>query len=313
MAGDLDRAAEALYYIPADTTRDEWVRTLMAAHAADLPQEVAEAWSAQAPTFNARAFRDTWRSIKPGRGIGPGTLFKKATEHGFRLARLPQEQGTRSAPSARPLAPVAPHAEALPFPDPCGAIWGGTADLRGSVAESYLQARESIVPPADGDLRAHPALRHRTGYTGPGMVGLITDAVTGERMGLHRTWTNADGSKPVTPAKMALGLKQGGVIRLWPDEAVTTGLGIAEGIESALSLAHAFRPVWSCIDAGNLAAFPVLPGIECLTIAADNDPAGIRAANACAERWHQAGREVRLVMPPAEGADLNDLAREVHA
>jgi putative DNA primase/helicase len=91
---------------------------------------------------------------------------------------------------------------------------------------------------------------------------------------------------------------------------VTLGLGIAEGIETALSLAHAYAPGWATLDAGNLAAFPVLSGIECLTIAVDNDPAGIRAADECAERWHAAGREVRLVMAPQAGADLNDLAQE---
>ena len=62
--------------------------------------------------------------------------------------------------------------------------------------------------------------------------------------------------------------------------------GVAEGIESALSLAWAFVPVWACIDAGNLAALPVLDGIEALTIAADNDPAGQAAAQTCATRPH---------------------------
>src|SRR5690606_13343210 len=117
--------------------------------------------------------------------------------------------------------------------------------------------------------------------------------------------------------------KRGGVIRLWPDESVTTGLGIAEGIETALSAAHAFQPVWSVLDAGNLCIFPVLDGIESLTISADNDAAGLKAARACGQRravgfpieetnsgaavrvgFPTKAREVRLVVP-LQG-DVND-------
>jgi hypothetical protein len=97
-------------------------------------------------------------------------------------------------------------------------------------------------------------------------------------------------------------------VRLWPDDAVAMGLGIAEGIESALSLAHAFQPVWALIDAGNLAAMPALPGIDALTIAADHDDAGIDAAHACADRWSDVGTEVRVVIA-AEKTDMNDVAR----
>jgi hypothetical protein len=106
---------------------------------------------------------------------------------------------------------------------------------------------------------------------------------------------------------MAGHVKKNGVIRLWPDDAVTHGLGIAEGIESALSAAHVFTPVWSCIDAGNLDQFPVLNGIESLTVFADRDDAGLKAARSCARRWQDAGREV-VVLAPEEG-DANDLAR----
>ena len=99
-----------------------------------------------------------------------------------------------------------------------------------------------------------------------------------------------------------------GVIRLWPDEAVTAGLGIAEGIETALSLAHGFTPVWACIDAGHLAKFPVLPGVQDLIIAADNDDAGRKAANECATRW-AAHAAVRVIQADEAGCDLNDMVQ----
>ncbi|MDH3461419.1 MAG: toprim domain-containing protein [Burkholderiaceae bacterium] len=128
---------------------------------------------------------------------------------------------------------------------------------------------------------------------------------------LHRTWVCGDGTKaPIdTPRLLLAGhAKAGAVCRLWPDEAVTMGLGVAEGIETALSLAHAFCPVWATVDASGLAALPVLAGVESLTIGADNDPAGIKAATTCADRWAAAGREVRIVKPREHKKDLNDLA-----
>lgn len=189
-------------------------------------------------------------------------------------------------------------------------LWNSCKPLSG-VAVAYLKARRCCIPPVDGDLRYHLVLKHPSGYTGPALMGLVTCAVTRQPLSLHRTWIQGDGHKAeVDPPRLLLGghRKQGGVIRLWPDEAVTAGLGIAEGIETALSLAWAYAPVWACIDAGNLAAFPVLPGIEVLTIGADNDAAGTAAAQQCAQRWGNADREV-YITKQAEN-DLNDTIKE---
>jgi hypothetical protein len=180
------------------------------------------------------------------------------------------------------------------------------------VSREYLESRECKLPPADGDLRCSDLLPHPSGYSGPALIALVTDAVTGEPLTLHRTWVCSDGTKAaIDPPRMLLGKhqKRGGVIRLWPDEAVTTGLAIAEGIETALTAAHAFQPVWSLIDAGNLSQFAVLNGIESLLIVADNDEAGLRASDQCAKRWRDAKREVRIARSPNPGEDLNDVAR----
>ena len=99
------------------------------------------------------------------------------------------------------------------------------------------------------------------------------------------------------------------MIRLSPDDAVTTALAIGEGVETMLTVAHAFRPVWSAIDADNLAVFPVLDGIESLLIVADHDAPGLKAAEQCADRWYRAGREVRIAKSPVPGQDANDYAR----
>jgi hypothetical protein len=188
-------------------------------------------------------------------------------------------------------------------------LWASCRRLDGDALD-YLKARRCVIPPLDGDLRWHSGLHHPSGYTGAALVALVTDAITCEPMTLHRTWIRGDGSKaPLDVPRMLLQghRKAGGVIRLWPDEAVTYGLGIAEGIETALAAAHAFTPMWSCIDAGNLAAFPVLAGIEALTIFADNDASGKgqRAANECAERW-ASHAEVTIVEPTHAGTDFAD-------
>ncbi len=95
---------------------------------------------------------------------------------------------------------------------------------------------------------------------------------------------------------------------------MTHGFGIAEGVETALSVTQAgWRPVWACLSAGAVAAFPVLPGVDCLTVFADRDKSGTgeRAAAGCLARWLDAGREAVAIAPDFMG-DWND-AREVAA
>lgn len=187
------------------------------------------------------------------------------------------------------------------------ALWETTEPL-GGIALDYLSARGCRLPPPDSDLRFHPAMRHPSGWTGPALVALVRHAVTGEPMTLHRTWIAADGSKPVEPGRtLAAGLpKKHGVVMLWPSECVTYSLGFAEGIESALALALVHRPVWAAIDAGNLAAFPVLQGIQTLLVAVDGDEAGRAAAENCASRWSKSAT-VKLIQC-ADGEDIADVA-----
>jgi hypothetical protein len=67
------------------------------------------------------------------------------------------------------------------------------------------------------------------------------------------------------------------------------------------------RPVWSVINTAGIENFPLLPGVEGLHVFAENDANGAsnRAVNACALRWHQAGRKI-LIAAPDFGVDLND-------
>ena len=122
------------------------------------------------------------------------------------------------------------------------------------------------------------------------VIGLMTDPLTGEPTGIHRRYLKRDGTKR-DPKPLMLG-KQG-VARLSPDEDVTQGLGITEGVEDALAvLLSGWAPVWAATSAGAITSFPVLGGIEALTIFRDDNEVGANAGETCAERWDEAGREV---------------------
>ena len=96
MLNDLARASDALYSIPPDVPRDEWVRAGMAAQSAGLDFDAFNDWSAQAGNYDERDARDTWRSFKPGKGVGAGTLFKLAAENGWRMGG---DKPQRAAPA----------------------------------------------------------------------------------------------------------------------------------------------------------------------------------------------------------------------
>ena len=192
-------------------------------------------------------------------------------------------------------------------------IWRRTLPLRGTLGEVYLRHRGCMLPPGDSDLRhLDPTDRHP-----PTLCAKITDAVTNAPLSLHFTRLASDGRGKAGGEQDKLLLaghrKRGGVIRLWPDDCVTYGLGVAEGLESALAAAHLFQPIWACVDAGNLAALPVFAGVESLVIFADHDTAGLKAARECARRWADAGREARIRAPRVPGADAADVAKEVAA
>jgi hypothetical protein len=168
--------------------------------------------------------------------------------------------------------------------------WEHAGPIAGTLAEKYLASRGLTY---NGD-----AIRYRANDRT--MVALMTDIFTAEPTGVHCTYLDQDGRKI---KRRMRGRAGGAVVRLSDDADVHSGLGIAEGIET--SLATGFTPIWACLSAGTMAAFPVLAGIDCLTIFADNDASGtgIAAAKTCAERWHAANREAVIRIPVEVGVD----------
>jgi hypothetical protein len=147
------------------------------------------------------------------------------------------------------------------------------------------------------------------------MVCLIRNVVTNELQGLQRTAIGPNGEKIKNEKgktlRMCLGAVKLGAIKIDADEDVTMGLCIGEGVETCLAGCRiGYRPIWSVINAAGVAAFPVLPGLDGLTIFVEKGEANKQACEACAARWDAAGVEVRFVNP-LSGKDLNDELQEV--
>ena len=182
--------------------------------------------------------------------------------------------------------------------------------IKGTIGETYLERRGLVVPP-DTPLRFLGKCWHwPTATSLAAILAPIVGIESNRLIGLHQTFIAADGSDKaaVEQERLYLGRKKNGVVKLTPDTEVTMGLAIGEGIETCMTALNAGYATWSCLDAGNLGAFPVLAGIESLSILVDNDDAGIEAAAATAQRWRSAGREVRRarVRDAKEGGDWND-------
>jgi hypothetical protein len=179
-------------------------------------------------------------------------------------------------------------------------VWREGVTALGTPVEAYLTHRGLILPDI-APIRFHAACPRGRDERLPAMLALMTDPLSGEPCGVHRTFLASDGrGKAGGQAKMMLG--RAGVIRLVPDEEVTLGLGIAEGIETSLAIMQEFEwsPVWAATSAGGITVFPVLCGVQAITVFADADDGGIgiKAGKACMTRWADAGRGARIIAAP---------------
>jgi hypothetical protein len=195
------------------------------------------------------------------------------------------------------------------------AIWEEGSPIDGTVAEEYLKRRHLELPDDDHALRFYsPCPFADTAY--PALIALFRDIVTNEPKAIHRIALAPGGT---LIAKRMLGRVGGCAIKIDADENVEHGLAVGEGIETMLAARmRGFRPAWALGSAGTLKTFPVLDGVESLTIIVDHDLpdkngrlAGQEAAAECSQRWTLTGREVRRIVPRRQGADMADLV-EAH-
>jgi hypothetical protein len=193
-------------------------------------------------------------------------------------------------------------------------LWHEGVDPRGTLVEVYLAARALVLPAelAGRVVRFHPACPWRHNETGvltrvPAMLSIMrnihTDAVTA----VQRTALTPEGRKI---ERRMLGLAADAAIKLDGDTDVSIALTIGEGLETCLAARQLhFRPTWALGSVGAIAKFPVLGGVETLTIleeTGDHSASG-RAIETCAERWHDKNHDVFIVTPRVCVGDVNDV------
>ena len=183
------------------------------------------------------------------------------------------------------------------------------AGLKGTKAEIYLNNRGIYQLPKLG-VKYNPK---------EGELQSLYSLATNDQhepVYLHRTLLDGDKQAAVDAPKKLLSLSSGEgksvAIRLFPMEST---LGIAEGIESALSCAHIYRcSTWSTLNTSIMKKFRAPKGVKHLIIFADNDKkgAGHAAAFECAHRNMLADNDIGKVSVrwPSSVCDFNDLLLE---
>lgn len=188
--------------------------------------------------------------------------------------------------------------------------------LRGTDAERYLQRRGINVLPSADAVRYEKKQTVRSGGVYQALWSLVTDNQY-RVCYLHRTLLDGDKKAPVAEVKKAWKLQDditisnaaSLAIRIFP---VTSTLGIAEGIETALSCKQLCNVnTWSVVNAGLMEKFRVPTGVTHLIIFADMDPhtaTGQAAAFNCAHANLMAKNDlVKVSIRWCDAGDFNDM------
>jgi hypothetical protein len=211
------------------------------------------------------------------------------------------DDGEANVPRRAPAKPSAAD------PDRWRRPWQSARPIAGTPAESYLAARGLRFDNPDGQVLRFAARRARKSPDEqfehlPALLCALSDARTGEQCGIINIYLQQDGRDRIRDpkGKTVTGRARGAVVMLSAFDEPTMGLALCEGVETGIAIFQSeLRPIWACGGAGTLANFPLLGGIEALTIAADTGAPGQQAAATLAERWRRAGREVSTAAPPA--------------
>jgi hypothetical protein len=153
------------------------------------------------------------------------------------------------------------------------ALWRASVDPRETPVDNYLASRGlGLDDELDDVLRWHAD-------TGA-MIALFRTIGSNRPQAVSRTFLDREGRKR---ERKFLGPVGGAAIKLDSDDSVLSGLHIGEGVETCMAARRlGLRPCWTLGSAGAIAAFPVLNGIEALTLLAEGDKASERAVEACA-------------------------------
>ncbi len=185
-------------------------------------------------------------------------------------------------------------------------IWNQTGPA-GRLISAYLRSR-AITLPAPAALRQMGALEYpRSGQWFPAMVAGI-QGPDGEFTGIHRAWLKPGGAGKagVSSPKMALGVIGRGAVRL--AEPTGHALGLAEGIETALSVIELYSaPCWAVLGGRNFQKVTIPDHVTEVVIFGDNGDKGREFAERGADRFSREGKTVKVVCPDPPYGDFNDL------
>lgn len=168
----------------------------------------------------------------------------------------------------------------------------------GDPVHKYLKMRcgSDHIPK---DVKFHPNLGHTEGGFHPAMVSIVRD-LNGVGLSLHRTYLTESGEKAkVNQVKKFMAGKKlnGGAIRLFD---VVECVGLAEGIETALSAAYRFKlPVWAASNSVLLEQWEPPSFIKKVVVFGDNDEnyVGQAAAYSLAKRLSRENIKVEVKIP----------------
>lgn len=153
---------------------------------------------------------------------------------------------------------------------------------------------------------------------GPAMIAAVTDAL-GEIVAVHQTFLSFTGAAKARLAqtKFIIGPSAGAAVRLLPIADDGT-LGVAEGIETALSAAELTGiPTWAGLNTSGMIGFAVPPAVRRVVIFTDHDPInprtgkrpGSHAAETLRDRLKQQCIACEIRYPGDGLKDFNDELR----
>jgi hypothetical protein len=187
------------------------------------------------------------------------------------------------------------------------ALWREGVAPHGTLAQRYLEGRrlQLFEDVANRVVRFHPSCPFGRGVRHPCMLVAFRSVADDRLQAIHRTALDP-GAKKL--GRKMLGPVAGAAIKIDADQDVEQGLTIGEGFETCLAgRMLGFRPVWALGSATAIGTFPVLAGIDALTILAETDDSGAnaQAIKTCGNRWAAEHREV-IVATPRGAGDMND-------
>ena len=205
-------------------------------------------------------------------------------------------------------------------PSPVEEVWAASHALgEKDSAYAYLRSR-GLTKCFPAALRASNRLRYAQlsedgrSWDHSFYEGLVAEIVNseGDRVSLHRTYLDKGRKAPVKAVKKVLGKELSGCAVRLAETDESGVLGLAEGIETALSASELFGvPVWSVVAAFNFRNFVPPKSVRRIIIFGDSDKnfIGQREAYAGAAEIKQRHPdiEVEVRLPEQSGSDWNDV------